>query len=221
MVLLSYRSQSGGNEAPGLNGAFRGTAGQTLPLQQRLKFCLRASFDIGIQLQGLLEAWLGLPCAYILGYQVHTEPQTPSVPHSCAAVVYGSCNTGQYEFEWAALNETKCLVNTFDCLWNGTSQGPRHKYYKWCVGDAKHGSDFRSWANITATLGHSKVDVMKIDIGEAGKRTAVGDLNKVLSCQVIAAQEISERETVHFGAGHRCWLFATNLSVRGILDSKG
>jgi hypothetical protein len=73
--------------------------------------------------------------------------------------------TGQYDFEVAVLNETSCSVHTFDCTYDGKSQGPRHSYYKWCVGDQKNGSNFRSWANITATLNHSKVDVLKIDIG--------------------------------------------------------
>jgi hypothetical protein len=64
------------------------------------------------------------------------------------------------------LQQTTCEVITFDCTFNGTSQGPRHTYHKWCLGDQQDGADFRTWANITASLGHSKVDVLKIDIGE-------------------------------------------------------
>jgi hypothetical protein len=77
---------------------------------------------------------------------------------------------GNYDFEKAVLQATSCNITTFDCTYNGTSQDPRHSYYKWCVGNSKNGPEFRSWANITTTLGHSKVDVLKIDIGGlAGK----------------------------------------------------
>jgi hypothetical protein len=73
--------------------------------------------------------------------------------------------TGNYDFELSVLNQTSCSVHTFDCTYDGESQGPRHSYYKWCVGDEKSGENFKSWATITKTLGHSKVDVLKIDIG--------------------------------------------------------
>lgn len=79
-------------------------------------------------------------------------------------VIYSLGSNGDYSFEHSVLKATSCTVHTFDCTYNGASQGPRHSYYKWCIGDAKHGPDFRSWANITTTLGHSKVDVLKIDI---------------------------------------------------------
>lgn len=98
--------------------------------------------------------------------------------HSADACI--PCFAGNYDFERYVLSTTDCSVNTFDCTYAGASQGPGHSYYKWCVGDPKNGPEFRSWANITATLGHSKVDMLKIDIGEAGRTALKRDADNVL-----------------------------------------
>lgn len=67
------------------------------------------------------------------------------------------------------LNETICEVHTFDCTYNGTAQHSRHVYHKWCVGDPKGGQQYRTWNNITVSLGHRRVDLLKMDIGGCSK----------------------------------------------------
>jgi hypothetical protein len=66
----------------------------------------------------------------------------------------------------AVLKETTCDIHTFDCTYNGTSKDPRHSYHKWCIGGSTE-PGFRTWANITAELQHSKVDLLKMDIGKS------------------------------------------------------
>lgn len=72
---------------------------------------------------------------------------------------------GDFQFETAMLKETSCQVYTFDCTYNGHSldQDDRHHYYKWCLGGGS--GQYRTWANITNSLGHERVDLLKIDIG--------------------------------------------------------
>lgn len=63
------------------------------------------------------------------------------------------------------LKYTKCNIHTFDCTYKqGKSQDPRHTYHTWCLGDPKKGTDFRTWANVTSTLGHNRVHLLKMDI---------------------------------------------------------
>lgn len=74
---------------------------------------------------------------------------------------------GNYDFEQAMLKATRCQIHTFDCTYaTGTSQNQkRHHYHHWCAGDPAHGEQYRTWDNITASLGHKAVDLLKIDIG--------------------------------------------------------
>lgn len=66
------------------------------------------------------------------------------------------------------LKQTSCSIHTFDCTYNGSSIGPRHTYHKWCVASANtvaaKGPTYRTWSNITLSLGHKHVDLLKIDI---------------------------------------------------------
>lgn len=62
------------------------------------------------------------------------------------------------------LSATNCEVHTFDCTYDGKSIDKRHFYHKWCVGNGV--GLFRTWSNITKTLGHEHVDLLKMDIGE-------------------------------------------------------
>jgi hypothetical protein len=81
---------------------------------------------------------------------------------------------GNYEFEKAMLKATKCQIHTFDCTYKGRSiHRKRHHYHKWCIGPDGPGSKvnvsgvsgpFRSWTNITQTLGHQVVHLLKVDI---------------------------------------------------------
>lgn len=73
---------------------------------------------------------------------------------------------------------TRCDIHTFDCTYNGTAlpnSGGRHHYHKTCVGQptsafAKAKPDmFKTYDAIMASLNHTRVDLLKIDIeGEHG-----------------------------------------------------
>lgn len=63
------------------------------------------------------------------------------------------------------LAATSCQIHTFDCTYDGKSIDPaRHHYHKWCIGDGT--AQYRTWANVTKTLGHNQIDLLKMDIGE-------------------------------------------------------
>lgn len=74
------------------------------------------------------------------------------------------CDAGDFQFEWAVLKETSCEIHTFDCTFDGADLHPRHKYHKTCIGNGLNG--YQTWSNVTQGLGHSKVDLLKMDIGE-------------------------------------------------------
>jgi len=86
----------------------------------------------------------------------------PCVPLPCCCLAAWA---GDYQFEQAMLNATACTIHTFDCTTDGRSQEPsRHFYHKWCIGSSGQDSSYRSWQNITTTLGHSQVHPLKMDI---------------------------------------------------------
>lgn len=82
-------------------------------------------------------------------------------------VVFSLGSNGQYDFERALLKQTMCTIYTFDCTYNGASQGQRHKYIKKCIGSMeKEGSDSRfiTLSNAARELGVQKISLLKIDI---------------------------------------------------------
>lgn len=63
------------------------------------------------------------------------------------------------------LKSTSCNIHTFDCTFEGKSIHPeRHTYHQWCFGNGA--GRYRTWSNITQTLGHDYIDLLKMDIGE-------------------------------------------------------
>jgi hypothetical protein len=85
---------------------------------------------------------------------------------------------GDFKYEQEMLSKTSCSIHTMDCTYNGTSQGPRHSYHKWCVASAataaKRGPPYFSWSQITEKLGHTIVDILKIDV-DGYEYDVVGD----------------------------------------------
>ncbi|WIA07989.1 hypothetical protein OEZ85_007461 [Tetradesmus obliquus] len=83
-------------------------------------------------------------------------------------IIYSLGSNGDFKYEQEMLSKTSCRLFTLDCTYNGTSQGPRHSYHKWCVASAataaKRGPPYFSWMQITEKLGHTKVDILKIDV---------------------------------------------------------
>ncbi|KAF8055946.1 ARMC8 [Scenedesmus sp. PABB004] len=88
-------------------------------------------------------------------------------------VIYSMGSNGNFLFEEAMLRDTPCKVHTFDCTFDGRSldAGARHTYHKWCIGaappdggGAMPGAEWRTYANVTAALGHARVQVLKADI---------------------------------------------------------
>jgi len=79
-------------------------------------------------------------------------------------IIYSLGSNGDFQFENAMLSATRCQVHTFDCTYDGHSldQGARHHYHKWCIGVGA--GQYRTWDNITNTLRHQRVDLLKMDI---------------------------------------------------------
>lgn len=104
------------------------------------------------------------------------------------------CNlhhAGQFDFENAILESTKCSVYTFDwyerianeyiyykvngikdesmmrSTYDGSDIGPRHKYYKKCIGDEKKAESnpsFTTLSNAVKDLNIKGIKLLKIDI---------------------------------------------------------
>ncbi|KAF6259117.1 methyltransferase domain-containing protein [Scenedesmus sp. NREL 46B-D3] len=83
-------------------------------------------------------------------------------------IIYSLGSNGDFKFEQEMLSRTSCKVHTLDCTYNGTSQGQRHAYHKWCLASAataaQRGPPFYSWSQVTQKLGHNRVDILKIDV---------------------------------------------------------
>lgn len=101
-----------------------------------------------------------------------------SLLNSTGCVIYSVGSNDQWEFEDAMLAETPCEVHTFDCTSPAKTRGPRHHFHPVCVGVPREGVQcsygdncrtfervrYRSWEQITAALGHDRVDLLKVDI---------------------------------------------------------
>ena len=104
--------------------------------------------------------------------------------HNCAVYSVGSNN--DYAFELAIAKATHCHIHTFDC--NVIPRVPqalrkRVTFHRWCLGEhdyelsnrgievnshngGGHGGTavFRTWETTLRTLGHKRVDLLKMDI---------------------------------------------------------
>jgi hypothetical protein len=101
---------------------------------------------------------------------------------------------GDYKYEQTMLSKTSCKVHTLDCTYNGTSQDPRHTYHKWCVASAAtaaaRGPPYYSWSQITQKLGHTRIDILKIDI-DGYEYQVVGDWGVEYAAAAAAADRSS------------------------------
>lgn len=84
-------------------------------------------------------------------------------------VVYSFGGENDNTFEADILDTTPCTVYTFDCTVNTppTLLGPRHQYGNFCIGSTQQSSLYEgilTYHQIQSIYGHSKVDVLKIDI---------------------------------------------------------
>jgi len=91
-------------------------------------------------------------------------------------VIYSVGSNNDFTFESSIANATRCEIHTFDC--NVDPRVPselkhRVKFHQWCFGDRNvetAGLDgrppvkFRTFSETLRTLGHTHVDVLKIDI---------------------------------------------------------
>ncbi len=92
---------------------------------------------------------------------------TDLLRHKKDCVVFSLGSNGNYDFERAVLASTECNIYTFDCTYNGTSQGPRHEYIQKCIGTAsKEASDttYTTLAHAVNAAGFTSIDLLKIDI---------------------------------------------------------
>ena len=72
------------------------------------------------------------------------------------------------------LQATPCEVHTFDCTYDGADlpgSGGRHRYHKTCVGQAGGAggtaspeTTYVTFEELLASMGHSHVDLLKLDI---------------------------------------------------------
>lgn len=85
------------------------------------------------------------------------------VASNTPCLIFSLGSRGDFSFEKAMLEATKCEVHTFDCTFSGTSLEPRHHYHKLCIGRSKD-TDFVTLDEAVAMVGASTLDLLKMDI---------------------------------------------------------
>ena len=87
----------------------------------------------------------------------------PSLTGAC--VIYSLGSNGQYEFEHEMIFNTPCEIHTFDCTHDPVvALHPRITYHKICLGDDSADGRYRSLSSIAASLGHTHISLLKMDI---------------------------------------------------------
>jgi hypothetical protein len=87
----------------------------------------------------------------------------PNLAQSEDCVVVSMGSRGDYSFESAILNTTRCHVHTYDCTYRGKSLDPaRHTYHKVCIGEK--GWWYKTWKEVSEDWGGKHVAVAKVDI---------------------------------------------------------
>lgn len=82
-------------------------------------------------------------------------------------IVFSLGSQGQYDFENSMLGNTPCEVHTFDCTFDGHSQGPRHHYHKLCLGSPEKASEDALFVTLTQAmkmLDITTMSLLKMDI---------------------------------------------------------
>jgi hypothetical protein len=118
----------------------------------------------------------------------------PALAGAEGCVVYSLGSNGQFEFELEMVARTPCTVHTFDCTLNETTlvlpSSPRIHFHALCAGEGRTGdSRYQSLAALAAGLGHSKVDLLKMDI-EGFEYRVVESLYKDVLQGVTGAEQL-------------------------------
>jgi hypothetical protein len=83
-------------------------------------------------------------------------------------VIYSLGSRNDYAFEEDIIARTKCTLVTFDCTVDGRNIHARHIFRKFCLGSkAKMEASPSNWTTLSGameTLGHTRLDLLKIDI---------------------------------------------------------
>lgn len=90
-------------------------------------------------------------------------------------IVYSLGSNGQFEFENNLIQTTPCEIFVFDCTMGIPPVGlhPRIHFYPLCVGepatflldaDPNEGKNYRMLPQLVSMLGHSRIDLLKMDI---------------------------------------------------------
>lgn len=82
-------------------------------------------------------------------------------------VIYSLGSRNEYDFEEAMLENTPCLIHTFDCTVDGRSVSKRHTFHKFCIGKSERAQVdpmFITYEQAIEEYSHSQVDLLKMDI---------------------------------------------------------
>lgn len=93
----------------------------------------------------------------------------PALAGDEGCVVYSLGSNGQFEFELEMVARTPCTVHTFDCTLDAATlvlpSSPRIHFHALCAGEGSaEDPRYQSLAALAAGLGHSRVDLLKMDI---------------------------------------------------------
>jgi hypothetical protein len=138
---------------------------------------------------------------YDAGKQLCTLPglQRPG----CVVVSLGS--NGDFTFEQAVLERTRCDVHTYDCTYDGASLQPgRHFYHKECVGQPPKAypfpvvlPTFKNWTTLQKDWGSKPVEILKVDV-EGYESSLLGQLHA--GQPHLPQQIVMEVHLRHYGA---------------------
>jgi hypothetical protein len=116
----------------------------------------------------------------------HSSSQVSAALRQRGCRIYSLGSNNEWGFEAQMLRDTACDIYTFDCTTDpkipaNLANSGRHFFYPWCVGNGKKmpkhswmakrmeqlgrsDSVARTYANVTGSLGHKTVDLLKMDI---------------------------------------------------------
>ena len=81
--------------------------------------------------------------------------------------IFSLGSQGDFTFEESMLNNTECIIHTFDCTYAGRSIHPRHQYHQLCLGSPEKAEKDPKFISLEGAIAQNKIDkinLLKIDI---------------------------------------------------------
>ena len=105
------------------------------------------------------------------------------VPNNCLVYSFGSRN--EISFEKSVAEKLGCEIHVFDCTIESLQGLPDATFHKWCISSAESTlSDHYSLNEMMEKLGHSRIDILKLDV-ENFEYEVLTDLKQIVPAQIL------------------------------------